>query len=199
MEVLHPYHVRLSTVANDYSEGMSLLKGRGSIIKACRYYAEAHGDDIKPIRVQALVDDLIETRKQNHASQRRLDDLRSRLDRFAKSFQCDIHSIRAAQIQAARTRKPGGHPSKDELENQRRRRRSGTSGSQANNAGHADEKDGPSASGLKSAGSSATAWPGKVDGRVSRGRVELKGIRLWKMDSGIAPLYVINHHWGNKG
>lgn len=99
MEALHPHQVQLSTVATDYAQGLGLLNGRGSIVEACRYYAEAHGDDIRPMRVQALVDDLIEIRKQNHASQRHLDDLRSRLDRVAKAFQCDVHTIRAAQVQ----------------------------------------------------------------------------------------------------
>lgn len=99
MGALNPHQVPLSTAATDYAQALGLLNGRGSIIEACRFYAEAHGDDIKPIRVQALVDDLIEIRKQTHASKRHLDDLRSRLDRFAKSFQCDVHTIRAAQMQ----------------------------------------------------------------------------------------------------
>lgn len=99
MEALHPHQAMLSTVANDYAQGLGLLNGKGSIIEACRFYAAAHGDDIRPMRVQTLVDDLIETRKQNHASERHRDDLRSRLDRFAKAFQCDVHTIRAAQVQ----------------------------------------------------------------------------------------------------
>lgn len=99
VEVLYPHQVALSTVATDYAQGLGLLNGKGSIIEACRFYAASHGDDIKPMRVQALVDDLIEIRKQNHASKRHLDDLRSRLGRFAKSFECEVHTIRAAQVQ----------------------------------------------------------------------------------------------------
>jgi integrase len=69
------------------------------LLDAVRYYASTHGADMRPIRTGELVDDLVRTRGANHASKRHLQDLRVRLRRFADAFQCDIHSLRPAQVQ----------------------------------------------------------------------------------------------------
>ncbi|MCW5554863.1 MAG: hypothetical protein KIS67_22210 [Verrucomicrobiae bacterium] len=99
VESLAPLNVSLDVAAADYAKATQLLNGKGSLLDAARYYAVTHGADMCPIGTRLLVDDLLRTREANHASERHVDDLRSRLGRFADAFQCDIHLIRPAQVQ----------------------------------------------------------------------------------------------------
>lgn len=99
LESLSPFQVSLDVAAADFAKATQLLNGKGSLLDAARYYAVTHGADMCPIGTPLLVDDLLRTREANHASERHVDDLRSRLGRFADAFQCDIHLIRPAQVQ----------------------------------------------------------------------------------------------------
>jgi len=99
VEALHPHGMPLGVAAAEFAQAMTILKGRGSVVEAARHFAAVRGGEIKPVSVRALVDDLVRTRKANHASKRHLDDLRSRLERFASSFHCDIHLVRPDAVQ----------------------------------------------------------------------------------------------------
>ena len=99
IEVLHPHQTPLNVAAAEFAQAMTILNGRGSVVEAARHFAAVRGGEIKPVSVRALVDDLIRTCKANHASKRHLDDLRSRLARFADSIHCDIHLVRPDQVQ----------------------------------------------------------------------------------------------------
>lgn len=90
---------RLDIAASEYSQALSMLEGRGTLLEAVRYFKNTCAGDIVPIRTRALVDDLIKAREANHASKRHIKDLESRLNRFARTFQCDVHTIRPAQVQ----------------------------------------------------------------------------------------------------
>lgn len=98
-EFLQPIGVPLDSAANEYAQAMTLLSGKGSVIEAVRFFVASNANDIVPIQTQDLVKHLIETRKQNHASKRHVDDLESRLTRFSEAFPCEVHQIRAGQIQ----------------------------------------------------------------------------------------------------
>lgn len=99
LEALQPHGTPLNVAVAEFAQAMTILGSRGSIVEAARHFAAVRGGEIKPISVRALVDDLIRTRQANHASKRHLDDLRSRLERFAKSFQCNVHLVRSDQVQ----------------------------------------------------------------------------------------------------
>ena len=99
VEALHPHGTPLSVAAAEFVQAMTIIKSGGSVVEAARHFAAVRGGEIKPVSVRALVDDLIRTRKANHASKRHLDDLRSRLERFASSTHCDIHLVRPDQVQ----------------------------------------------------------------------------------------------------
>ena len=99
VEALAPHGLPLGVAAAELEQALTILKGRGSIVEAVRYYASAHGTDMKPISVRELVADLLRTREANHASQAHLKDLRFRLKTFADDFQCEVHLIRPAQVQ----------------------------------------------------------------------------------------------------
>jgi integrase len=98
-EVLDPIGISLDLAANEYAQATNILQGRGSILEAARFFLTSNAGDIAPIQTMDLVNHLIETRTQNHASKRHVQDLRSRLTRFAKAFACDVHKIRSDQIQ----------------------------------------------------------------------------------------------------
>src|SRR5208283_2591849 len=85
--------------ASEYSQAMSILKGQGTLLEAARRFVDSGAGEVIPVRTDSLVDDLLQARTANHASKRHLQDLRSRLKRFAKSFQCEVHTIRPAQVQ----------------------------------------------------------------------------------------------------
>lgn len=99
VEVLHPHGMLLNVAATEFAQALAILNGGGSVVEASRYFAAVRGAEIKPINVRALVDDLIQTRPANHASKRHLHDLQVRLERFARSFACDIHLVRSHQVQ----------------------------------------------------------------------------------------------------
>lgn len=99
LESLSPFSFSLDVAAADFAKATSLLNGTGTLLDAARYYASTHGADMRPIRVEELVADLIRTREGNHASQAHLKDLRFRLKKFAEAFQCEVHQIRPAQVQ----------------------------------------------------------------------------------------------------
>jgi integrase len=98
-ECLGQVGVRLDVAASEFSQAMSVLKGKGTLVEAVRLFSSSRAGEITPMRTQALVDDLIKAREANHASKRHLQDLKSRLNRFAMAFQCDVHAIRAPQVQ----------------------------------------------------------------------------------------------------
>jgi integrase len=98
-ECLGPIGVRLDIATSEYSQAISILKGKGTVLEAVRYFATSRAAETTPIRTEELVKDLIKAREGNHSSQRHISDLRSRLTRFAAAFQCDVHSIRPAQVQ----------------------------------------------------------------------------------------------------
>ncbi len=98
-ECLNRVGARLDIAASEYSQAMSVLNGRGTLLEAVRYFCACRAGEVIPIRTQALVDDLIKAREANHASKRHVQDLKSRLDRFAAAFECEVHTIRPAQVQ----------------------------------------------------------------------------------------------------
>ncbi len=89
-----PHGVPLNVAVTEFAQALAILNGGGSVVEASRHFAAVRGGEIKPISVRGLVDDLIQTRQANPASKRHLDDLRVRLERFARSFACDIHLVR---------------------------------------------------------------------------------------------------------
>jgi hypothetical protein len=99
LETLYPLGIPLNVAATEYAQALAILRGKGSVLEASRHFAATHACEIRPIRTSDLVEDLIRTREANHASKRHLDDLRSRLNRFAKTFSCEVHTIRPDQVQ----------------------------------------------------------------------------------------------------
>jgi integrase len=80
-------------------DNVQLLAGSGSIAEAVRYYVENRPRTSPDITVQEVVDRFLELRqREGEIGELHLRDLRYRLTRFAKEFQCPISKVSTAAI-----------------------------------------------------------------------------------------------------
>jgi integrase len=97
IEILRPTGVSLELAAASFAEAFKILNGN-AIVEAAKFYLVRH----KPIQPKAVVDvvaELMAVKESRGASARYVQDLRSRLDRFAGDFKKDIGSVTLAEIQ----------------------------------------------------------------------------------------------------
>jgi integrase len=99
IENLAPMRVPLDVATSEYAQAVQLLEGRASLAEAVRCFVKRQGGQIVAKKVQEVVDELIATREKDGSSHCHVEDLRSRLNRFAESFHCDIATLTAADIQ----------------------------------------------------------------------------------------------------
>jgi len=97
--VLKPFKIRVDAAAAEYAAALKVLGKSASILEAARHYARTVSGATSEKTVQSVVDELIQTREKDGSSTRHIDDLRSRLDRFAESMKCRIGEVNAARIQ----------------------------------------------------------------------------------------------------
>lgn len=98
IELIRPTGDRLETVADRYASAVEILGDGARLIEAARYFAKRNPDSLPKKTVEEVVEDLLATMEAD-ASKRYLQDLRSRLGIFAKSFQTYIGSITTSDIQ----------------------------------------------------------------------------------------------------
>jgi integrase len=82
----------LDAVAIEYAQARDLLDGV-PLLDAARFYARHHGKGIKRIEVAAAVSEMLERKKQKGVSDVYLRDLRYRLSRFSRAFQCSLGAL----------------------------------------------------------------------------------------------------------
>jgi integrase len=97
--VLKPFGVQVDSAASEYAEALKLLGGRATVLEAVRHFARTLSVVAEERTVQQVVDELIQTREKDGSSVRHVDDLRSRLDRFAVAMKCKMEGVSAARIQ----------------------------------------------------------------------------------------------------
>jgi integrase len=100
IQLLSTSNTSLELAAARYAEAVKILGDGARIIEAAKFYAARNPLALPSKPVQALVDELITTKKGRKKSKRYVQDLRSRLDRFAKTFKGNIGDITTAQIQS---------------------------------------------------------------------------------------------------
>lgn len=88
----------LDLIAHDYAEAMKLL-GNDSLIEAVKFYLANRVRQVQARTVEEVLAELLENKRDNGRSKLYLADLRLRLTRFAKSFQCLIHTVEPGEIQ----------------------------------------------------------------------------------------------------
>jgi integrase len=98
MELLRPTGLALEVAAASVAKSFEILGG-DYLVDAARFYAARRPDLLTRRTVAEAIDELIETRQARGKSIRTVNDLRSRLGRFAKAFAVDIGTITTADVQ----------------------------------------------------------------------------------------------------
>jgi integrase len=91
------FDLPLDAVAIEYKQARNLLDGV-PLLDAARFYVRHHSAGLKRKSVAAALDELLLAKKRKGVSDVYLHDLRSRLGRFAQSFQCDLSAIAPADV-----------------------------------------------------------------------------------------------------
>jgi len=97
-EVLDKHGVPLDVAASQFAHALTLLNGSTTLTDAVTGYLKMRPASIKTATVQQVVDELLVARKADGSSPRHIDDLDSRLNRFAEAFQCPMSGVTASDI-----------------------------------------------------------------------------------------------------
>ncbi|MBL9169898.1 MAG: tyrosine-type recombinase/integrase [Verrucomicrobiales bacterium] len=99
-EMIRPINVPLEVAVSDYVEALTLLGGnRQRLIEAAHFFVQRNPSALPEKTVTAAVAELIQNKRALKASERYLQDLQSRLSRFATSFQTNVSTLTTPLIQ----------------------------------------------------------------------------------------------------
>jgi integrase len=98
VQLLQGTGISLELACSIVAQSIEIL-GSNRVIEACNYFKEHGADQIIPKPVADVVSDLIANRRTAKKSDRYVDDLRARLNRFAEKFCVDISSLTTADVQ----------------------------------------------------------------------------------------------------
>ena len=97
-ELLRPLNITLDLVAYQFVEAAKILQGY-SLVEAARYFIQRQSQKFTPKPVPEILAELLEDRKRTGRSKTYLRDLKTRLGRFGKKFQCPLSSITTAEVE----------------------------------------------------------------------------------------------------
>ena len=95
---LKPLGMPLDVAALQLSEALRILQGKATLVEAAKRFVKSE-QTIVPKRVSVVVAELLAARRKENCSDLHVNDLDSRLTRFANAFKCDIHVVTAPEIQ----------------------------------------------------------------------------------------------------
>ena len=98
LELLQPSGMPLDLAVLQFAEATKLLEGH-SLAEAARLYREQHRSQLEIKTVAEVVEEFILDRQKHQLSLLYLRDLRVRLNRFIKAFQCPISSLHTTEIE----------------------------------------------------------------------------------------------------
>ncbi len=98
IELLRPTGVSLELAAATFAEAFQILNGN-AIVEATKSYVARHAP-IQPKSVAEVVTELIAVKKSRNASLPYVQDLRTRLGRFAEAFRMDAGNVTTPEVQA---------------------------------------------------------------------------------------------------
>lgn len=98
LEALEDTSVPLDVAAREFAHATRQMDGKGSLHTAVQHFLLTGIRRHKEVRVADVVAELLVARQADGSSPRHIDDLKSRLERFARSFQCAISSVMASDI-----------------------------------------------------------------------------------------------------
>jgi hypothetical protein len=99
VELLPPIGLNLLQAITLLTDGLRLLNGTATIVEVAKYFVENRPQKSIDITVREVVDQLLALKKkEGDVGEIYLRDLRVRLDKFAKAFQCPISKVSPQQI-----------------------------------------------------------------------------------------------------
>jgi len=99
LDTLKPLGLTLGRVVEKVVEAVEIVGSLDNIVGACRFYRDRNRRTT-PKPVAEVVAELLTIKESRGASERYLEDLRSRLNRFADAFKRDLSAVTTADIQA---------------------------------------------------------------------------------------------------
>jgi integrase len=93
LSVLRSTGKDLGSVATEYAEAFTVLKGSGSVVEAARFFARHHPVSLPRKTVREVYKEFLEAKKADHASDRYIQDIRSRLGRLAQNFDGQLSDL----------------------------------------------------------------------------------------------------------
>lgn len=99
IELLRPTGATLEVVAATFAECFATL-GSDRMLEAARFFRRHNADKLPEKAVREVVDELLAIKAARGVSGRYLEDLKSRLSRFAEAFAVQIASVSTADLQS---------------------------------------------------------------------------------------------------
>jgi integrase len=98
IELLRDTGVALEIAAGHFADAFKLL-GSDRIVEAAKFFVERNPDNLTRRTVAEVVKELLDAKEARSASNRYIQDLRARLNRFAESFAVEISTVTTADVQ----------------------------------------------------------------------------------------------------
>ena len=94
---LAEFNLSLDSIAFEYRDAKRIAKGT-SLVGVAQYYAQHKLHDLPNKTVSEVLKEMIKAKRDEGLSPRYLQDLKSRIEKFAKDFQCNLTSIQMDKI-----------------------------------------------------------------------------------------------------
>jgi len=92
-ETLSPAGYKLDVAAIEYTDAMQILGGRASIVEVCRDWIKRNSTECPRILIPAAVELFKQQAERDRKSEERRKQFRIVLDRFAKGFNIEAHTV----------------------------------------------------------------------------------------------------------
>jgi integrase len=92
-ETLSPVGVELDLAATEYAAALQVLRGKTSIIEACRDWIKQNSTELPKILIPAAVEEFKKQAETDRKSDIRRKHFRIVLDRFARGFNVEAHTV----------------------------------------------------------------------------------------------------------
>ena len=112
LELLKPTQTPLEVAAAHFAEAHHRLGGR-ALLEAVNFFVRHHPLETPRKTVAEAYEEMLKAKREEGLSDRYLDDLESRLGRFAADFQCDVSGILGGQIREWLQALPVGNRTKN--------------------------------------------------------------------------------------
>ncbi len=99
LAVLKKTGLNVDSVAEQYAEAFTLLKGTASVVEAARFFARHHPAVLPRKSVPDIYEEFLAAKKTDNASIRYLHDIQSRLARFSKHFDGQVSELTTREME----------------------------------------------------------------------------------------------------